>query len=126
MGTRQGFEVGRIGCNVTAADLRQPGFSLEIINMLSRYGLHPNRLVLEVTETTVFGASVRVITEQLRHLLDAGVRVALDDFGIGYSSLTHLKSLPFSILKIDKSIRQGYDEIPFRSRNRSIPYSVGA
>lgn len=100
---KAGFEVGRIGCNVTAADLRQPGFSLEIINMLSRYGLHPNRLVLEVTETTVFGASVRVITEQLRHLLDAGVRVALDDFGIGYSSLTHLKSLPFSILKIDKS-----------------------
>tara|TARA_R110000751_G_scaffold307890_1_gene433801 strand:- start:42 stop:2228 length:2187 start_codon:yes stop_codon:yes gene_type:complete len=100
---KAGFEVGRIGCNVTAADLRQPGFSLEIINMLSRYGLHPNRLVLEVTETTVFGTSVRVITDQLKHLLDAGVRVALDDFGIGYSSLTHLKSLPFSILKIDKS-----------------------
>ena len=43
------------------------------------------------------------MTDQLRHLREAGVSIALDDFGTGYSSLTHLKSLPFNILKIDKS-----------------------
>ena len=99
----KGGRFGRIGINATASVLRQPGFALHVIETLSRYGLRPKNFIVEVTETTVINHSAPAIIDQLRHLLHAGVSVALDDFGTGFSSLVHLKSLPFNILKIDKS-----------------------
>ncbi|MCR9123374.1 MAG: EAL domain-containing protein [Phyllobacteriaceae bacterium] len=101
--TARGGDFGRIGINVTAAVLRQPGFALRVIEALSRHGLQPHNFIVEVTETTIINHAAPVVTDQLRHLREAGVSIALDDFGTGYSSLTHLKSLPFNILKIDKS-----------------------
>ena len=98
-----GKNFGRVGLNVTAADLQQPGFALRIVNMLARHGLRPHHLLLEMTETTVFGNADSEVIGQVRQLRDAGVAIALDDFGTGYSSLTHLKSVPFDILKIDRS-----------------------
>jgi len=101
--TEHGGTFGRIGINVTAAVLRQPGFALRVIEALSRHGLQPHNFIIEVTETTIINHAAPAVTDQLRHLREAGVSIALDDFGTGYSSLTHLKSLPFNILKIDKS-----------------------
>ena len=98
-----GKHFGRVGLNVTAADLQQPGFALRVVNMLARHGLRPHHLLLEMTETTVFGNADSEVIGQVRQLRDAGVAIALDDFGTGYSSLTHLKSVPFDILKIDRS-----------------------
>ncbi|WP_147393261.1 putative bifunctional diguanylate cyclase/phosphodiesterase [Oceaniradius stylonematis] len=100
---QKGGSFGRIGINVTAAVLRQPGFALRVIEALSRQGLQPHNFIVEVTETTIISHAAPAVTDQLRHLREAGVSIALDDFGTGYSSLTHLKSLPFNILKIDKS-----------------------
>jgi diguanylate cyclase (GGDEF)-like protein/PAS domain S-box-containing protein len=109
---RRGGEFGRIGINVTAAVLRQPGFALRVIEALSRHGLQTHNFIVEVTETTIINHAAPAVTDQLRHLREAGVSIALDDFGTGYSSLTHLKSLPFNILKIDKSFIKDMSRSP--------------
>src|SRR5262245_35413095 len=63
----------------------------------------PERLVLELTEHSA-AADVDLVADRLAALRDAGVRIALDDFGAGYSSLGQLRSLPVDILKIDRSL----------------------
>ena len=93
---------GRIALNVTAADLKQPGFALRLIGLLEQHNLRARHLTLEITETAIFGGSDAIV-DQLQLLREAGITIALDDFGTGYSCLTHLKSVPFDILKIDKS-----------------------
>ena len=71
--------------------------------MLRRTGLPPDRLLLELTESTL--ASVGAGSEaELQRLQALGVRIALDDFGSGYSSLEYLGRLPVDILKIDRSL----------------------
>lgn len=69
---------------------------------LARSGLEPQRLEIEITESVLLaGNSANVaVLEQLRA---RGIRIALDDFGIGYSSLSYLRQFPFSRLKIDRS-----------------------
>ena len=72
--------------------------------------LEPSALCLEITETALM-ADVRSATETLQELKALGVRLAIDDFGIGYSSLMHLKQLlPVDLLKIDKSFVDGVTE----------------
>jgi diguanylate cyclase (GGDEF)-like protein/PAS domain S-box-containing protein len=74
--------------------------------------LEPSALCLEITETALM-ADVRSATETLQKLKALGVRLAIDDFGIGYSSLMHLKQLlPIDLLKIDKSFVDGVTETP--------------
>ncbi len=75
-------------------------------SILAETGLDPKRLTLEITESMVMDdpeAVLKVITQ----LQAMGVFLALDDFGVGYSSLGYLKSLPFNYLKIDKGFTQG-------------------
>jgi len=95
----QSIEV-RAGVNVSARQLREPGFAR---TMQQRLGsVDPSRLVLEVTETVVAvdaEENIRVLHE----LRDSGMRIAIDDFGTGYSSLSYLQQLPVDILKIDRS-----------------------
>lgn len=117
-GWRQaGARFGRVGINVTTAVLEQPGFALRVTETLARHGLRPQNLVIEITETMVINSAARIVTEQLECLLEAGVQIALDDFGTGFSSLTHLKRLPFSILKIDKTF---VDDMSRSAADRSI------
>jgi len=100
---KEGIFFGRVGYNVTASELKNPGFALNILSTLSKHGLQARHLVVEITETTMFEDADGIVRNQLKELRDAGVAIALDDFGTGYSSLTHLKTLPFNILKIDKT-----------------------
>jgi diguanylate cyclase (GGDEF)-like protein/PAS domain S-box-containing protein len=77
---------------------------------LDEAGLEPSALCLEITETALM-ADMRSATETLQRLKALGVRLAIDDFGIGYSSLMHLKNLlPVDLLKIDKSFVDGLME----------------
>lgn len=99
----RGVMFGRVGLNVTAADLQQRGFALRVIDELAAHNLRPHHLMLEMTETTLFAIADNDVVQQVQQLHDAGVTIALDDFGTGYSSLTHLNSVPFDILKIDRS-----------------------
>ncbi|WP_239124587.1 putative bifunctional diguanylate cyclase/phosphodiesterase [Actinoplanes utahensis] len=98
---RHGVAPERFGVNVSARQLAEPGFAALVAAVLAETGVHPARLVVEVTETAVFGggAAVRAVQE----LSDLGIAIALDDFGTGHSSLGLLQTLPVRVLKVDKS-----------------------
>lgn len=97
-----GFNYLTISVNISIVQLIQPNFPDIVLRILKESGLHPEFLELEITETVLM-ENIESNTEKLRRLKAIGVRVALDDFGKGYSSLNYLKSLPISTLKIDKS-----------------------
>jgi len=78
----------------------------EITETLERHGIAPRRICLEVTETAVHEAS-RAARSALATLSAAGIRIALDDYGTGYSSLGHLRNIPVDALKIDRVFIDG-------------------
>jgi diguanylate cyclase (GGDEF)-like protein len=90
-----------LGVNVSARQLREPGFTEVLRDALAESGVRPDRLVVEVTETAVFDGGVALRT--LLEIVKIGVKVALDDFGTGHSSLGLLRTVPADILKVDKS-----------------------
>jgi diguanylate cyclase len=92
-----------LSVNVSVRELHEPGYADRVAGVLRRRRLPPGRLVIEVTEHAVAEDLAQVIG-LLTALRDAGVRVALDDFGAGYSSLAHLRALPVDILKIDRQL----------------------
>ena len=85
--------------NVSARQLLDPEFEDTVADALKWTGLDPSGLVLEVTESSVMQSSEQAIAK-LDRISATGVRIALDDFGEGYSSLGHLRGLPIDILKI--------------------------
>lgn len=91
-----------VAVNVSIRQLAEPGFIDIVTHALNRAGLPPHRLTLEITESILAGPDA-TIAIQLRELRALGVKLAVDDFGTGRSSLARLRSLPFTTLKIDKS-----------------------
>jgi diguanylate cyclase (GGDEF)-like protein len=97
----QGLDVG-VALNLSAMDLGSGDLPDILSNYLAEYGVSPDRLILEVTETAVMRDALYSLGV-LNRLKACGVRLAIDDFGTGYSSLSHLKRLPVDELKIDRS-----------------------
>jgi len=97
----EGRPIG-VSVNVSARQLDQPDFIDLVRQALSRSGLAPELLCLEMTESVLLDDSDAVLAT-LNALKEVGVRLAIDDFGTGYSSLSYLNRFPFDILKIDKS-----------------------
>ena len=89
-----------ISVNVSAQQMKRPRFAQEAASAIEDAGITPHEIVLELTERTLMDASV-IPSAVMLH--DLGVRLAVDDFGIGYSSLSYLKTLPIDQLKIDQS-----------------------
>jgi diguanylate cyclase (GGDEF)-like protein len=102
-----GVEIG-LAVNVSAKDLADPRFPDEIARALDSHGIEPSALELEVTEDVLLLDSIRA-DRRLERIVERGVRIAIDDFGVGYSSLRQLKSLPAQVLKIDRSFVSGMD-----------------
>jgi diguanylate cyclase (GGDEF)-like protein len=97
-----GLAPGVLAVNVSSRHLSQPGFAEDLIELLERADLPPELLELEITEHGAIRErelSIRV----MRDLRGAGVRLALDDFGCGYSSLANMAALPLNTAKIDRS-----------------------
>jgi diguanylate cyclase (GGDEF)-like protein/PAS domain S-box-containing protein len=88
--------------NVSAVQVMNDGLVERLRSILRETGLAPNRLELEITEST-FLSETRSTLTVLHALHRMGVRIALDDFGTGYSSLAYLRSFPFHTLKIDSA-----------------------
>lgn len=88
--------------NVSARQLQAPNFLATIDRILARTDLSPERLKLELTESTLL-RDVRLTVDTLAALRERNVRVSIDDFGTGYSSLSYLKRFPVNTLKIDRS-----------------------
>ena len=91
-----------VAINVSAVELRAPGFVAGVRATLKETGLEPRYLELELTETVLIEDS-RSVADVLKELKDIGVLLALDDFGTGYSNLSQLKRFPIDALKIDQS-----------------------
>ena len=87
--------------NLSSSSLHHRGLAAQMLEICDEEGLAPAQLVVEVTETAIL-RNVETAIAQLKELRDAGVGVALDDFGVGQSSLTRLRSLPISIVKLDR------------------------
>jgi diguanylate cyclase (GGDEF)-like protein len=92
----------RIAVNLSPLQLNQPNLPVLVHEILVQTGLSPKRLELEVTESALFKDYQRAL-DNLRRLKALGVRIAMDDFGTGFSSLSTLQSFPFDKIKIDKS-----------------------
>jgi len=96
-----GLDLG-VAVNLSARDLLDLHLPDEVRLLLNETGIEPDRVELEITENTILSDPVRTRTI-LGRLKELGVRLAIDDFGSGYSSLGYLKRLPLDVLKIDKS-----------------------
>jgi diguanylate cyclase (GGDEF)-like protein len=92
--------------NVSAKQLAEPDFAATVKAAISRAGLEPRLLALEVTESILI-ADVEASLEILTELRDFGVKIYLDDFGTGYSSLSYLRKFPVDRIKIDRSFVSG-------------------
>jgi diguanylate cyclase (GGDEF)-like protein len=89
--------------NISVRDLRDPGYARQVLAELERHQVPPHRLVLEVTEHAI-AVDLEAIASRLSALRAAGVRIALDDFGAGYSALGQLRRIPIDILKMDHDL----------------------
>ncbi|MGF7180525.1 EAL domain-containing protein (putative c-di-GMP-specific phosphodiesterase class I) [Tunturiibacter psychrotolerans] len=91
-----------IAINISAREFCHPDFVARMLAVVDRLGADPRKLILEFTERVMFGTMDETITK-MTALKARGVCFSLDDFGIGYSSLAYLKSMPLDQLKIDRS-----------------------
>lgn len=88
--------------NISAIQYKQPDFIEKLLQILEKYDISPYEIELEITESILIDDFTE-ITERLAVLRDIGIKISLDDFGTGFSSLSYLKGLPIDTLKIDKS-----------------------
>ena len=117
----QGWHRASVAINVSPPQFFESDFVEHVARTLERTGLPASALELEITET-VFQTGPATI-ESLRRLRALGVAVALDDFGIGYSSLTSLEQLPITRVKLDRLLVAGVDTNP---RSAAIVRSIVA
>jgi diguanylate cyclase (GGDEF)-like protein len=102
-----------MGVNISRAQLDDPGLAEEILGALAERELEPACLMIEVTESALTGDSQAAL-ETVKALADAGVQIALDDFGVGQSSLASLTELPLDVLKLDRSLVHDVVDSPQR------------
>ncbi|MFG3681450.1 putative bifunctional diguanylate cyclase/phosphodiesterase [Micromonospora chalcea] len=101
----------RAALNVSVRDLHTGEIADQIADRLTRYGVPPERLQVEITEGALMADPRRVLAS-ITQLHRIGVGIALDDFGTGYSSLQHLRRLPLSEVKVDRSFVLGMADDP--------------
>lgn len=98
----RGFDPLPVAVNVSVRQITSSDFGQNVRALLAEYGVSPNLLELEITETAMM-SNLAYIVDALNDLRDAGIRIAIDDFGTGYSSLSYLRRLPITTLKVDRS-----------------------
>ncbi len=106
---RQTFESAKhwdpsltVSVNISPVQLLDPWLAQKIVKLLVETGFPPNRLEIEITESSLF-ENLSLAQSIVGSLKNQGIQIALDDFGTGYSSLAHLRALPFDRIKIDRS-----------------------
>lgn len=106
----------RISINLLPADISRAGYEQWLLDEIDVLGIDPSRITLEITESALLAdqASVAVRLAKLR---EAGLEIAVDDFGTGYASLAYLTSLPLDMLKIDRGL---VNEIVRREPDRIV------
>ncbi|XAS64880.1 bifunctional diguanylate cyclase/phosphodiesterase [Micrococcaceae bacterium Sec5.8] len=117
-----------VAVNVSGLQFQNRDFATDILGIVASTGVDPRQLMLELTESVFFDADSDVL-RQLRQLREAGVRIAMDDFGTGYASLGRLKELPLDEVKIDRSfvamIKTGQEHLPFFATMIDAAHALG-
>ena len=101
----------RLSLNVSALEIRKGDFVQSLLRQLESGGLAPERVQLEITERLLLEPSTELL-QKLQALRESGIRIAIDDFGVGSTSLRLLHKLPVDVLKIDRTFIAGSDEDP--------------
>ena len=92
----------KVSINLSATDIKQKKFPENVVTLIEKFGIDPDRLEFEITENT-FMSDIQACTHKLQILSNKGISIAIDDFGTGYSSLNYLRELPVHTVKIDYS-----------------------
>ncbi|WP_255550593.1 bifunctional diguanylate cyclase/phosphodiesterase [Moritella sp. 28] len=116
----QGVNVPQLSVNVSTRQFHDNNFVDSVLTVLDETGMDPMQLNLEITESVVIEHAEDAI-RKMTDLKNIGVSFAVDDFGVGYSSLSYLKRLPANELKIDRSFIQG---IPYNVSDMAIVEAV--
>jgi diguanylate cyclase (GGDEF)-like protein len=101
----------RVGVNLSPRQLRRPDLPERLVERIEAHGLDAGRFVMELTESSWTVEASKTIPA-LDRLRAAGLRLALDDFGAGYSSLSRLRDLPVDVIKIDRAFLPGVPHDP--------------
>lgn len=96
------LKIDYIEINLSAAQCMRGDIAEQVLEILDKYKIHPGQINLEITETAA-SYSQKVMMKNLNKLNSAGIGLSLDDFGTGYSNMRRIASLPFNIVKLDKS-----------------------
>jgi len=106
----------RLSINLLPEDISREGYDDWLLGEIAAAGMDPARVTAEITESALL-VDQGAVAERLSRLREAGVRVAVDDFGTGYTSLAYLTTLPLDMLKIDRGL---VVEIERRERSRIV------
>jgi len=106
----------RISINLLPADISRAGYDEWLLEEIAAAAIDPRRITLEITESALL-ADDEAVVARLTRLREAGLSVAVDDFGTGYASLAYLTSLPLDMLKIDRGL---VAHITGRERDRIV------
>ena len=99
----EGFEDFKVSINASYKFLKQPDFMAKLDSVLEKYHLNPDGLELEITEDELLD-DVKSIVSILERIKRIGVKISLDDFGVGYSAFSYIKILPIDTIKIDRKL----------------------
>lgn len=97
-----------IEVNLSVVQCMQPKLANHIMEILTRYGVRPEQLNLEITETAA-SISQQALEDNIEDLTNMGMKFSLDDFGTGYSNMQRIVKLPFDIIKLDRTFTELYD-----------------
>lgn len=92
-----------IEVNISAVQMIHKSFAQRVKDILEKYDVEPSQINIEITETAIMG-DTSVVNDNIRKLVEYGINFSLDDYGSGYSNIDYINQMPFSIIKLDKSI----------------------
>ncbi|MCR5506109.1 MAG: EAL domain-containing protein [Bacilli bacterium] len=106
---RKGRRLVPVSVNFSIYEFYAPNFVEDLISTVEKFNINPSLLEIEILEGTT-GVNLFLSISILKKIKDFGIRILMDDFGVGYSNFQNLKNLPVDVLKIDKSFIDGIEE----------------
>ncbi len=110
----------KVGINISATDLETSDFTNELAALIDQKGINSSSLELEFTETALINKP-QAVREQLDRISELGIKIAIDDFGSGYSNWTYLRDLPATTVKIDQTFMR---DLHTNEKNRPLVQAV--
>lgn len=113
---RKGRRLLPVSVNFSLYEFYNHGFIDDLVSLMNKYNIPPTLIEIEITEQTT-NANNFIATSILKRIKDLGIRILMDDFGVGYSNIMNIRKTPIDVIKIDKSF---IDEIVTDAKTRSI------